>query len=66
MTPEQERLDAASHAPACPAIVDGSPCNRNLGHNGDHATGPDWLLETARAADLWYDEYVIDRFFADH
>lgn len=37
MTPEQERLDAASHAPACLADVDGFPCIRNLGHWGDHA-----------------------------
>ena len=44
MTSEQERIDAASHAPACPAVVGGFPCNRNLGHRGDHATGPDWLV----------------------
>jgi hypothetical protein len=58
MTPEQERIDAASHAPACPAVVDGFPCNRNLGHWGDHAAGLDWLLETARDAERKYAEYV--------
>jgi hypothetical protein len=63
MTPEQERIDAASHAPACPAVVNGFPCERNLGHRGDHFYGPadSWLLETARDADLRHAEYVASR-----
>jgi len=61
MTPEQERIDAASHAPACPFVVDGEPCRRNRGHYGEHYTGPGWLLETARAAEREYAEYVARR-----
>lgn len=53
MTPEQERIDAASHAPPCTAIVDGFPCDRNLGHHGDHATGEEVPPEIAEQ--MWQD-----------
>jgi len=56
MTPEQERIDAASHAPACPAVVDGFPCNRNSGHWGDHAAGSTWPATNAEMICPWCKE----------
>jgi hypothetical protein len=62
MTPEEEQIDAASHAPACLADVQGYPCVRHLGHYGDHVPNGSLLGEIARQAEQRYAEYVARRW----